>query len=325
FDGNPELQAALSDPERPAALLYPGAGAQDLSAAVPKGPITLVVVDGTWAQARQVVRRSPALGRLPRYCFAPAAPSEYDVIRHEPRPDFVSTLEALAHGLGVLEGTPERFQALLAPLRAMVAMQVENAVERNGGLTRHKRRWADAPPIPRVPAAVTRRTGDLVCVVGEANAWSWTRPGAYPDELVHWLACRIGTGERFEAVLAPRNPLAPSTPVYVGLSAERLAAGATLADFQERWRSFIREQDVVCFWGRFVLDLARDAGGWLPQTRVNLRKVAGDVTRRSPGTMAEYCARIGVEAPALGEGRGGQRLGQLAAIARTMSRMQRSP
>src|SRR3954469_859415 len=47
------LARALSDPTRPAALLYPGEGAIDIVQNPPRTPVTLVVVDGTWAQTRK--------------------------------------------------------------------------------------------------------------------------------------------------------------------------------------------------------------------------------------------------------------------------------
>src|SRR6185437_11532742 len=87
------------------------------------GPITLVVVDGTWSQARKLVRLNPAMAALPRYAFRPSRPSEYR-IRREPSEECVSTLEALIHVLGVLEGDRERFLPMMLPFRAMVDAQV---------------------------------------------------------------------------------------------------------------------------------------------------------------------------------------------------------
>jgi DTW domain-containing protein YfiP len=95
------LARALSDPERPAALLYPGEGAIDVVLSPPSGPVTLIVVDGTWWQTKKVVRENPELARLPRFAFTPPAPSEYR-IRREPQDDYVSTIEALVHVLGAL-------------------------------------------------------------------------------------------------------------------------------------------------------------------------------------------------------------------------------
>jgi DTW domain-containing protein len=125
WNGSPTLARLLGDPSHPPALLYPGEGAIDVVASPPTGPITLVVVDGTWAHAKKLVRANPPLAALPRYAFVPPVPSEYR-IRREPRPTYVSTIEALVHVLGALEGDPERFTGLLAPFRAMIDAQLEH-------------------------------------------------------------------------------------------------------------------------------------------------------------------------------------------------------
>src|SRR6185436_16641459 len=164
------LARALSDATRPAALLYPGPGAIDVVANPPPTSVTLVVVDGTWSQTRKVVRENPELARLPRYAFSPPSPSEYR-IRREPDLHCVSTIEALVHVLMALEEDGERFRALLAPFRAMVDMQIEHRERLHGGRTRHKK--TRAPRRPDVPACLRERPGDLVCVVGEANAWPY--------------------------------------------------------------------------------------------------------------------------------------------------------
>ena len=54
------LGRVLEDPARPPVLLYPGEGAVDVLTDPPRGPVTLVVVDGTWWQAKKIVAREPA-------------------------------------------------------------------------------------------------------------------------------------------------------------------------------------------------------------------------------------------------------------------------
>jgi DTW domain-containing protein YfiP len=105
--GSATLARVLADPSRPAALLYPGPSAIDVVANPPETPVTLIVVDGTWSQTRKILRDNPELAALPGYAFTPPAPSEYR-IRKEPHESCVSTIEALVHVLGALEGDPER-------------------------------------------------------------------------------------------------------------------------------------------------------------------------------------------------------------------------
>ncbi len=77
-------------------LLWPGDGAR------PSGtPGKLVVLDGSWSQARHMLQRAVALRALPRLAIAPL-PGRRS-LREAPEGG-VSTLEALAAGLRIIEG-----------------------------------------------------------------------------------------------------------------------------------------------------------------------------------------------------------------------------
>ncbi len=318
WEGSETLARALSDPARPAVLLYPGPGAIDVVEHPPSGPVTLIVVDGTWWQARKLVRSNPELARLPRYAFTPPSPSEYR-IRKEPHETYVSTIEALVHVLGALERDPARFQALLVPFRAMIDAQIAHERERSRARVRHKKK-TPRPIGARVPAVLRERAGDLVCVVGEANAWPYRsreRAAVYKDELVHWVAVRVATGAVFEAIVAPTSPLAPRASAHVRLPEETILGGTSTPALHERWRAFARETDVVCSWGRYATALFATGGGYLPPARVDLRQVARAYTRGKVGTLEELMAKLGLAADAdLTRGRAGMRLRQVSLVAR---------
>src|SRR5262249_43479621 len=158
-----------------------------------------------------------------------------------------------------------------------------------------------------------------VCFGGEANAWPYNnreRDTAYPDELVHWAARRIATGESFEFVLAPRNPLSPRTSGHIGLDASVLCAGGTAREFLDRWRAFVRPSDVLCAWGHYAAELLVDVGGSLPPDRVDLRHVAREVMRGKVGTVEEFSVSLGTPTvPSAALGRCGERLAKVAEIA----------
>lgn len=319
---SPALARALSDPARPAVLLYPGEGAVDLLTHPPDGPVTLVVVDGTWSTARKVVARNPVLSSLPRYAFSPPAPGEYR-IRREPTATCVSTLEALVYALGALERDPERFRAMLAPFRAMIDAQL--AAEAT--LHNHRGR-APRPPRPpraRPPSPLRGRLADIVCVAGEANAWPRPAAGgvaAWPDEVVQWVAHRPATGETFEAIVAPAHPIAPATASHTGLDEATLRQGESRAEALARWRAFVRDTDLVCAWGPYGTDLWQSAGAHLPPARLDLRVVARTDLHGKAGTPADYLTRRGGAPESLhplGLGRAGTRVAQLAAIARRLA------
>ena len=314
------LTRALSDSLRPALLLYPSEDAVDVALQTPAGPVTLVVVDGTWSQAKKMVRQNPVLGRLPRVTFQPSHPSEYR-IRREPKPYCVSTIEALMFVLGALEGQPERFRVLLEPFRRMIDQQIELKELNRSCPCRHVIK--KKPAQLNVPVALRDRKDDIVCVVGEANAWPWCATEArtaYPDELVHWVAQRISTGELFEFMIAPRNPLAPNTTKHISLMAEQLYLGGTVDELLLQWHRFIRESDILCSWGCYATGLMASSGGILPFLRFDLRALAKGLLKRNIGTMEDFLSGI-IDAPrsSLASGRAGVRLSQLTRIAKCFS------
>ncbi|HEY0839584.1 MAG TPA: tRNA-uridine aminocarboxypropyltransferase, partial [Vulgatibacter sp.] len=65
------------------AVLFPGEDALPPEVLREGDPWTLVVIDGTWSQARKIVQRDPVLSALPRVGFRPDRPGNYR-IRREP-------------------------------------------------------------------------------------------------------------------------------------------------------------------------------------------------------------------------------------------------
>jgi len=309
------LAHALGDPAYPPILLYPGPGAKDILREPPVGPVTLVVVDGTWSQAKSVVRDNPLLQALPRYAFDTPEPSQYR-IRREPRAEYVSTIEALMYVLGALEGQPERFRALLDPLNAMVDAQLACQAAHPRKRPRHPR--GPRPPRRPLPDAVMDRFADLVCLVGEANAWPYHATGeGMRDELVHVVAHRPASGDTFARIAAPERALSPTTCFHTGLAEDQLAAGAPRADVLAQLAAFLRPTDIVCTWGHYGPSLVTDAGGTLPAERIDLRAAAQRFTHKKLGSLDDYARSLGPIGPLLADGRAGLRLAMLAHIVTT--------
>lgn len=138
FDENPRVAALLADPAFAPMLLYPGAGARNLSAggllpAELGGKRLLVfLLDATWPLAKKMLKLSPRLQALPRLMFTPTAKSRW-VIKRQPSELCLSTLEAVhelklaleASGLDTY-GRPEQ---LLTVFMAMQRFQVECAAD----------------------------------------------------------------------------------------------------------------------------------------------------------------------------------------------------
>ena len=310
FTSDRAFLAAISDPEAPAVLLYPGEGAKDLATEPPVGPVTLVVVDGTWWQASKLFKLNPNLRALPRYGLSPAAESRYR-IRREPEVHCLSTIEALEAALALLEGRPEGLPDLLRPFDAMVETQLGFVAREH----RPRHRLSAEPRLrPLVAPALTERPEALVVGYGEANAWPYGSQGAAPAEVVHWAAIRPATGERFEAYVTPSGPLAPSFELHSRLVAEQIRTGEARADFAARLGAFLRPDDVLASWGFYASELLRGEGIPLPP-RLDLREAAIHALGRRVGQLGDYVTALGadVQAP-WAAGRTGTRLAAMEAL-----------
>ncbi len=113
--------------DTPSWLLFPGEAAVALApGAAPAGaPRQLVVPDGTWRQARRLMRENPSLLALPRCAPPPGAASAYTV-RRAAEPDALATVEAIAAALDSLDA-PSLHAPLLAPFAALVQAQLDAA------------------------------------------------------------------------------------------------------------------------------------------------------------------------------------------------------
>lgn len=89
-------------------------------------PSQLVFLDATWSQARRMFRKLAALRGLP-ILRLPEGPQAARM-REAPTPDRVSTLEAVARALQLVEGGN-----LADPLEALFALAVERAAEAGRG------------------------------------------------------------------------------------------------------------------------------------------------------------------------------------------------
>ncbi|RWU24938.1 DTW domain-containing protein [Pseudomonas alkylphenolica] len=120
-----DLEELLVVPGYRSALLFPGEGAQPLTAYAEESnehPWQLVVPDGTWRKASKLLHLNPALAALPRVTLAQVQPSRYR-LRKAPAEGALSTLEAVVQALNVLEA-PACFDALLKPFDALIEGQI---------------------------------------------------------------------------------------------------------------------------------------------------------------------------------------------------------
>lgn len=279
YDQNAGAISAASTVPPNTALLYPSPDARTLSS-IPERerPDHILLVDGTWRQARAVLRATPWLDALPRFRLEPAAPSEYRV-RREPRPDFLSTIEATVAALRALEPDTPGLDGLLDAFRRMIDRQIESS--RGSYARRDGRPRPQRSPIPR---AFTTRYERLVVVYGEAA------PGVRDDEAagnrVYWCAVRPSAGEVFEGFVCPDR-------------AELTA-----------WSAFLRPDDIVAAWNRRCLRGVVPAG-----TALMVKGIVSSATGRGCGRLEDFVQRMGLAAVGTAfQGRAGRHMGQVLAV-----------
>jgi DTW domain-containing protein YfiP len=138
----PSLSKALgrpvADPSRWAVLYLGSAKVADLDAksdivaitrkgevednqrAILKDIEGIVLLDGTWSQAKALWWRNAWMLKCQRVILGPSRPSRYGKLRREPRRDGLSTIEAAAMLLSRLEKRPDIADALHASFERML-------------------------------------------------------------------------------------------------------------------------------------------------------------------------------------------------------------
>ncbi|MGZ5876076.1 MAG: tRNA-uridine aminocarboxypropyltransferase [Bradyrhizobium sp.] len=81
----------------------------------------IVLLDGTWSQAKALWWRNAWMLKCQRVVLGPSRPSRYGKLRREPRRDGLSTIEAAAMMLSSLEKRPDIAETLNASFERMLA------------------------------------------------------------------------------------------------------------------------------------------------------------------------------------------------------------
>lgn len=118
------LEEILTSPN--SLLLYPSENSvplQDID--VTAGPYTLVLIDGTWPQARAIYTSSKILQSMKQVKLISTGKSCY-IVRTQPTDGCLSTLETAAKALSVLERDSKYTELLIEPLNVLCKYQIEN-------------------------------------------------------------------------------------------------------------------------------------------------------------------------------------------------------
>jgi hypothetical protein len=224
-----------------AGLLFPRQNAPlltELPAAA--RPPQLVIIDGTWHQAKTIVRDLPQLRDLPCYRLAPTVPGQYR-IRREPNAHSLSTLEATVAALQALEPETIGWDRLLAAFHKMVENQLGHPASH--AVWRQKKARQSRPrDLPKALLQSSEKT--LVVAYGEATPG---RPGqrTITPTPVNWVAHRLGTADRFSCRIQQQQPLSDVALGHMRLSVADFESAISADQFCQQWDQFLRRDDVL--------------------------------------------------------------------------------
>jgi DTW domain-containing protein len=124
FSEHLRLNEVLEESKGACALLYPGAKSVDLETSPWNTAFkTVILLDGTWSEAKRMFRESTNLHSLPRFCFRPKTPSFF-LVRKQPHAGCYSTIEAVHTLLNYAGSSESESGRLLQVFRALVRKQL---------------------------------------------------------------------------------------------------------------------------------------------------------------------------------------------------------
>ncbi|TRY65180.1 hypothetical protein DNTS_009420, partial [Danionella cerebrum] len=151
----PELAAVCKDSRT--LLLYPGATAENLEELRLDSdpPHSLILIDGTWSQAKDIYGRNALLQRARQVQLRSASCSQY-VIRTQPSDSCVSTLECAAVALAALEKNDSIREVLLRPLQALCSFQLQHGAQVHHSKEHQLTHGQYRKPLPRNKRKIRR-------------------------------------------------------------------------------------------------------------------------------------------------------------------------
>jgi DTW domain-containing protein YfiP len=130
------VKAAAVLPDRDIVVVNKKGNALEHQDAVLREIEGIILLDGTWSQAKALWWRNAWMLKCKRIVLGPKRPSRYGRLRREPRSDGLSTIEAAAMVLARLEAKPEIETAMHASFERLLARYRQTY----GGPGRRRRR-----------------------------------------------------------------------------------------------------------------------------------------------------------------------------------------
>lgn len=289
-----------------AALLFPHPEARTLgSLSADERPDQLVVLDGTWTCARALYRENAWLQRLPHVALQPTRPGRYRV-RREPRPQYLSTLEAVVESLRVLEPELRGLDELVA---AFERMQDDHLLARSRSTAPRTRRVRQRER--RAVPEVLRSLSPRVWVV-------YVEPTLRDEQGVRHCRqvalVRPADGTVLEWMASEGRPSTPGHLEQMELSEADLAGGLAGRALRERVLEALPEDAVLVSWNGTPPALLRAHLG-IERESLVLKHIYCSVRQAGAPGVEDTLRREGVEAWQVGvRGRASRRLGATLAL-----------
>ena len=301
-----------------AGLLYPSNTAKTL-ALIPEHerPSQLVVIDGTWPQAKALVRDLPQLRNLPHYQLLPTEPGNYR-IRLEPDDVSLSTLEAVVQALRELEPGLADLDRLMSAFETMVQRQLDHPNVTSSHYSGGRKSGRNL----NIPTQLLKPLASIVVAYGEME---YREEVETDGNLVSqrgplvWNAHRLEAPAdspvaNFESFLRPGVPLTDSFLAHLELSTDHFQNSETVNQFRQRWNQFLQEGDTLVVYHpsgiRMLECVDAKLGNWITINSINFN---GQGPRRS---LIEFvkneCEKIELDFPY--QGRAGKRLGNAVSL-----------
>ena len=215
-----------------AGLLYPAKNATDIAELTPDEiPDQLVLLDGTWNQAKRIYRQWPALNRLKHLRIQPKRPGNYR-IRLEPNEYALSTVEAVVAALSHIQPGIDKLDQLIQAFDTMVDRQLSHPQADYSN--------ADTPKTPtlNIPAILSQPNSNLIVAYGEAEPILRGSPKKIKRTPVFWVAKRLYDGQKFQSAIESDLPITADLLEYFQLPEATFANSLSAAEFKKRWQAF---------------------------------------------------------------------------------------
>lgn len=310
-----------------AGLLYPCKDAVLLTELSPETrPDQLIVLDGTWHHAKTLYRDIAQLHALPKYRLAPTEPGRYR-IRMEPNETSLSTLEAVAAALEQLEPDTDNVVALTAAFDCMIEKQLDHPQSVYSGLAVKPKKI----PNTNIPKSITHPVGNIVLAYGEATPIDYAEVDGW-DELnrkrstsvlppVYWCAHRwrhTDADHRFSCLLDGGRNLSPKFYDFMNLTQADFEHAVSAERFAQRWRDFIREDDLLLIYNHNGVNLLKNCG-IEAANHITINGVNFDPLKQHESIESFITFSGGAISEPMFEGRAGRRLATMTSLVEVLA------